>query len=196
MASVTLDLSAWVDFKRDLATYLESGMPDALIAGGERAGAKLDELVRTTLPPPKQSSTPSPIHTAKQRRWWWATMHAKARGDSRALPGWKAVYKRIDGVKTLVISGGYKRTGKLMQSMTWEVRTQGLNVTVLYGTNRAYGAYVVGDPNDPDTRRRQALIHQSNWTPLVMIARQNVDVLAEAVIDGAYPVIRKHLSGG
>lgn len=192
MASFTTDLREWKDFYADLMRHLQGGYVGALQAGGDRAGLKLDELVRTTLPPAKQSSGPN-LHTDKQRRWWWATMHAKAKGKSRALPGWKAVYRVVEGRKTLVISGHYKRTGKLMQSMTWETLVQGDTVTVRYGTNRVYGPFVVGDPEEADRNKRQAVIHRGNWTPLHVIAQQHLPAINDEFIAGATEVIRRDL---
>lgn len=195
MATIAVDDRALTASLTRLRTFANDAYQQAITAGAERAGAKLDELVRTTLPPPRPSSGPSPLVTDKQRRWWWATMHAKARGKSRALPGWKAVYKRVDGRKTLVISGGYRRTGKLVQSFTWQTVAMKGGAEVRYGTNRAYAPYVVGDPDDPDKRRRQARIHQGNWQPLILIAQQGEGQIAQAFIDGAHAAARRLLEG-
>jgi len=196
MAEYTLNSTRLTEAMARLRSFANGTYMQAIQAGGDRAGVKLDELARTALPPSTQSSKPSPLRTKKQIRWWWATMHAKAKGKSRALPGWKAVYKKVNGRKVLIISGGYRRTGKLVQSLTWETRTISRGVEVRYGTNRAYAPYVIGDPDDPNKDKRQAQIHQGNWTPLHQIALQNLDALADEFIAGSTAEARRLLGGG
>jgi hypothetical protein len=198
-STFTLHTAEFTDFKRDLERHLATGSLDALRAGGDRVGIKLDQLVREELPPATQSKAPpSPLVTDKQKRYWWAAMRAKADGKTdsktaKAFPGWKAAWKKVDGHKVLVLSGGYKRTGKLPQSLTWEVIATSDHMQVRYGSNRVYAPYVLGDPDETDKNLRQARIHQGNWTPLVEIARDNIDVLTQAFIDGAMPVILRDL---
>lgn len=195
MASVTVDLTQFNGFQAQLRQVLGPSQKLVLQVGGERAGAKIDELVRSVLPPGEQSSKPSPLRTAKQRRWWWATMNAKAAGKSRALPGWKAVYKVVDGRKTLVISGQYKRTGKLVQSLTWIVVATNSSARVSYGSNRVYAPYVLGNPMDPDPSKRQALIHQSTWTPLHHIIYTHLNEINDQFLKGAMTEIERLLGG-
>jgi len=159
MAEYSIDLGALSKHNGDMEQLLKYGLPEILRIAGNRAGATFDEVVRTELPPPVRTQRAAPYWTGKQRRWWWGTMHKKAQGKSQALPGWKAAYQVVDGRKTLVLSGGHVRTGKLVQSLAYEVRQAGDTTDVVYGTNRVYAKYVID-------REDQATYHKGNWKTL------------------------------
>lgn len=163
MADVAIDLGSWEEHRRRLEQFARRDQQAILREAGELAGAAFDEAVRSELPPPRRPLPQAPHWTARQRRWWWATMHAKAQGRSKALPGWRAVYQQREGRRVLVISGFYRRTGTLVKSLTYTVRQRGLDTDVVYGTNRAYAQYVI----DMD---RQANYHRGNWATLQQIA--------------------------
>ncbi len=163
MADVAIDLGGWQAHQRRLEMFAQRGQQAILREAAELAGAAFDEVVRSSLPPPRRPLPQAKHWTDKQRRWWWGTMHAKARGESKALPGWKAAYRKQEGREVLVISGFYRRTGTLVKSLTYEVRQSGPNTDVVYGTNRAYAQYVID-------RDRQAQYHQGNWKTLQQFA--------------------------
>lgn len=166
MAEIELELGDWRQLQRRIQQFTLQQQQVIIRSAAEVAGAKFDEIVRSELPPPRRPLRQSHKWTARQRRWWWATMHAKARGESKDLPGWKAAYRKVDGRKRLVISGFYKRTGKLVQSLNYEVRQAWPVTDVVYGTNREYAPFVI----DED---RQAEYHRGNWKTLQQFLRDN-----------------------
>ncbi|GIV82073.1 MAG: hypothetical protein KatS3mg051_1427 [Anaerolineae bacterium] len=188
MADVVIDFSEWQEHQRRLAQFAQREQLAVLREAAELAGAAFDEVVRSELPPPRRPLPQAPHWTARQRRWWWATMHAKAQGRSKALPGWKATYRIVEGRKTLVISGFYRRTGKLVQSLTYEVRQSGANTDVVYGTNRAYAAYVID-------RDRQAQYHAGNWKTLQQFATEATARVRQAFIAGIERGVARRLGG-
>ena len=167
MAQTTFNIGEWNAYKRDMER-LDNNLPDVFQKAGHMAGAKFDGIVRTELPPPVRRQKQAPYWTTKQRAWWWATMRDKALGKSKALPGWKAVYRQVNGRKTLIISGHYKRTGKLVQSLTYDVVTHADETLIRYGTNRLYAKYVI-DQED------QATYHKGNWRTLNAMAADHQD---------------------
>lgn len=153
---VQFDLSAYktaLDTLRD--NYEGDERRDILKDAATQAAIVFDMRVRNTLPPPTRKRSQSQNWTAKQRKWWWATMNAKAKGESQALPGWTARY--VDG--ELRISGAYRRTGKGIQSLTYKVNVTSHDATIRYGTNRAYMRYVIDKANQAD-------YHKGNWPTL------------------------------
>lgn len=171
----TLNLAEWDEFSKALLdTLAGDGLIEIMEYATKRAVIRFDQIVRDTLPPKQIKREASPYWTPRQLRWWWATMHAKALGRSRALPGWKAEYEIIDGRRVLVISGAYKRTGTLIKSMSYEI-TSGYKdgfvyARANYGTNRPYAKWVVDEEN-------QSEYHKGNWQTLqgfIPIARQPV----------------------
>jgi hypothetical protein len=156
------DLSEWSELRQRLNKLLVEDQIKILTIAGTKAAVRLDQAARMTLPPPTRTLK-QPFKTARQRAWWWATMRAKALGKSRALPGWEAHYELVDGIKKLVISGAYKRTGKLVQSLAYRVTASGssgkTHVLVEYGTNRIYARWVID-------KKLQSHYHKGNWTTL------------------------------
>jgi hypothetical protein len=165
MADIDIDLSQMRSFSDDIQRLLGPDLLGIVRKAANRAGAVFDMYVRTELPPPVRKQAAAPWWTKKQRAWWWGTMRKKALGKSKELPGWKAVYKVIDGRRTLVLSGGYKRTGTLIKTLTYEVRQTGQTTDVVYGTNSPYGKVVL-DAED------QATYHKGNWKPLQTMATE------------------------
>ena len=194
MATASIDLTEWHAFQRELKRVTQDGVPGILRAGANRAGAKFDGIVRSELPP-----TPRPLHqaqhwTAKQRAWWWGTMHAKAQGRSKALPGWRAVYKkvRVPGTKrvrkVLVISGSYRRTGTMVRSLTYDVVQTADATEVRYGTNTLYAKWVIDEVN-------QAQYHKGNWKTLQQFAAENEEPVRAAFAEGAFEEIDRLIGG-
>lgn len=177
MADVEIDLGEWRAHQRKLEQFAQRDQQAILREAAELAGATFDEVVRSELPPPRRPQPQAPHWTDKQRRWWWGTMHAKAQGKSKALPGWKAAYKKKDGRKVLVLSGFYRRTGTLIKSLTYEVRQSGPNTDVVYGTNRDYAQYVID-------RNRQAQYHRGNWKTLQQFAVEAAPRVRQAFSTG------------
>jgi len=132
---------------------------EVLRYAGNDVGVAFDEFVRKQLPPNVVPGRQAHLWTKKQMAWWWATMHAKAQGLSDALPGWTAEYRRIDGVKTLVISGSYKRTGLMVRSLHHAVTAGPRGVDVQYGTAVKYARRVI-------SKEHQAEYHRGNWPVL------------------------------
>lgn len=173
---LTTDITVAKDTLRDLRKLVDADRRAVLAVGGTAAGVQMDRIARTTYPP-RQAHVPQASRwTAKQRRWWWATMHKKATGQSRALPGWRASYQTINGVKTLVLDGAYKRTGKGVQSLAYDVDARSREVTVRYGTNRPYMRYVI----DAD---RQAWFHEGVWDTLQDLLESNIGSISAAFED-------------
>lgn len=187
MVDVALDLSDWEAHRRKLERFAQREQQIIVREAAELAGAAFDEVVRSELPPPRRPMRQAPFWTAKQRRWWWGTMHAKAQG-SKALPGWKAAYKIRDGRKMLVISGFYRRTGTLVKSLTYEVRQRWPDTDVVYGTNRAYARYVID-------QRDQARYHKGNWKTLQQFATDGAVRVRRAFEVGIERGISRRLGG-
>lgn len=173
MAEFTLDTSEF-DYVLDrLSKLAGEEQLQVFEAVADQVGAELDGIVRAQLPPSPRPQSQSQYWTPKQKRWWWATMHAKASGKSRKLPGWKAQYKRIGGVKKLVLSGSYKRTGAGLRKLSYDTQRRGGNEVILrYGTPIKYMRYVIDEEN-------QAEYHEGNWHTLQEIIDNNMDILSE-----------------
>lgn len=185
----TADLTAARAALDDLKRLVDTDRAEVLRVGGEAAGVAFDRIVRNTLPPSPRKQPQAQRWTKKQTRWWWATMHKKAVGQSRALPGWRAAYKTINGVKTLVIDGAYKRTGKGVQSLTYDVVARPREVTVFYGTNRAYMRYVIDLDN-------QAEYHEGNWDTLQGLAETHIDAVSAAFGDAVVDEMKRRYEQG
>lgn len=146
-----------------------------IIAAADDVGLAVLEKVGEEYPPAAPTGQePSPLHTKKQWRWWWAMMHniASKEGDvPESLRGWRASYRRVDGRKTIVINPGshYKRTGTMVRSINYDVVKEGRGITITVGPTMAradggdYARFVIGLP-PPDGE--QARIHQDRWIPL------------------------------
>jgi hypothetical protein len=148
-------------------SIMEDAARDAMVV--------LDREARNTYPPSPRPRPQAQNWTAKQRAWWWATMHAKASGRAPyALPGWKAEYRTINNRKILQISGSYKRTGRLVQSLRWRVLRRNNRIVGEYGTNTQYAPLVIGN------NREQALYHRGNWKQLVDVVEDSVDMIEQA----------------
>jgi hypothetical protein len=188
VADVAIDLGDWKQHRQRLERFTRQEQQAILREAGELAGATFDSIVRTTLPPPVRKQRQAHHWTDRQRAWWWATMHEKALRRSQELPGWRAVYKEIDGRKTLVISGGYVRTGTLVKSLTYEVRQSGQVTDVIYGTNRDYAVYVID-------RDRQAAYHKGNWKTLQAFAIEGTAQVRRAFEVGIQRGVARRLGG-
>lgn len=186
MTNVTLDLSQWDALVSDLKQFVEEEQAVVLKRAATAAGVKLDSIARNQLPPAVRKRAVARFWTDKQKRWWWATLRAKAEGKSRALPGWKAAYKIVDGVKTLSISGAYKRAGTTVKSLSYRVEGRGLTTELSYGTNLKYARYTL----DKD---KQSKYHRGNWTPPQTIAEKNIGAIQEAFADKFFEEVNKAL---
>lgn len=164
MADITFDLAQFDRFQRGFQRLVQDDQRGVLEYAGRRAGAAFDEVVRNELPPPVRTRPQAQYWSARQRAWWWATMHKKARGQSHALPGWKARYARKGGRKVLVLSGSYRRTGTMIRTLAYRVQASRDEVQVFYGTNRPYAKWVID-------RRTQAAYHKGNWRTLQVLQR-------------------------
>mgnify|MGYP003438757638 CR=1 FL=1 len=189
MATNTVDLSDFKAFDADLRRLVTADQTRALRAGATQVGVQFDEIARGEYPPEVRKRAAAPYWTRKQTRWWWATMRAKALGKSKALPGWKAAYRKVNGRKTLVLSGGYKRTGTLVRSLSYDVQTITGGVQMVYGTNRQYAKWVL-DLAD------QATYHKGNWTPLQSLAAQHAGALQRVFEQAVINEIRRILTEG
>lgn len=175
-----LDFDKWS--KALVTMFSADTLNEILIAAADATGVSAVAFVLDEYPPesPGRPTPPgrSPIRTPKQKRWWWATMNAIAKGESppEELRGWKAAYKKVAGRKTIVISGGYKRTGTMVRGITHKVTKVGkLGVDIKVGASMArnkkegYADYVIGLP---PPKGQQAAIHQDRWIPLVTILKK------------------------
>jgi len=190
MASNTVDLSECVAFDRDLRQLVQRDQQRVLHRAAEQVGVQMDDIARGEYPPEVRKRSVAQYWTKKQTRWWWATMHAKAQGKSKALPGWKAVYRKVEGRKTLVLSGGYKRTGTLPRSLTYVVEDLPNGVQVVYGTNVKYAKWVIGPDDD------QAMYHKGNWTQLPALAQAHTGALQRVFETAVMNEIRRVLTEG
>jgi hypothetical protein len=186
MAKSSLDLADWNDFKRDLEKLARKDQQRIARKAGEQVGVTFDDAVKKKLPPPVRKLKVAQYWTDKQRGWWWATMRAKADGRSNALPGWKARWRTVRGKKTLVISGGYKRTGLLVRSLTFDIVQARDATTVSYGTNVQHAKWVI-DLNN------QSKYHQGQWLALQTEARRQLPLLRDVFADVMIGEIRKIL---
>lgn len=188
MATVTVNLAEWDDFKRDLTRVIKQEKPRIIRMAGEQVGLTFDDFVKDKLPPQVRKLKVADFWTLKQRRWWWATMAAKADGKSNALPGWNAKWKKIKGRKTLVISGSYKRSGLLPRSLDFEIEQSSGVMLVRYGTNVQYAKWVIDLDN-------QSKYHAGNWPTLQALAVQATPLLRETFADVMFAQIEKRLKG-
>ncbi len=158
-----------------------------LVKAGDAAGIVVLGKVKDEYPPlpPTKGEYITPLQTAKQIRWWWAQMNAIADGQAppESLRGYKAVRRKVDGVRKLVISGHYKRTGTLVRAIDFETSATRRGTLVEIGPtmgrqNNAssevgkYADYVIGLP---PPEGQQARIHQDRWLPLQLIVDEAAD---------------------
>jgi hypothetical protein len=182
MARATLDLTEWDNFYNAIGGVLKEDLPEILEAGATAAVIEYDAIIKNKVPPPVRTRK-QPFKTAKQRGWWWATMHAKAKGEkTKALPGWWARYEIVDGKKELVIGGAYKRTGKLTQSLTYRVTKGTGSARAVYGTNYKGARYVIGESD-------QSRYHKGNWITLEGQLQDNAPEIVRAGADGIMKAI-------
>lgn len=182
----SINLTQFHDLMNDLKKFVVQDRQDIIAGGAEQAAVKFDSIVKSQLPPPPRKKSQSQYWKPKQRAWWWWTMSQKALGKSRALPGWRAAYKTVNGVKTLVISGAYKRTGKGVQSLTYDVEKVYEGAVVNYGTNRKYMRYVID-------RELQSDYHKGVWTDLQTLAEDSTDQVTRVFLDTVMVDIGKRL---
>lgn len=182
----------WDDLLESYLSLLgEYELREIVAEAGQVVGLKIMELVGSTYPPepPERGGDRSPLQTPKQIRWWWAMMHAIANGQPvpDSLRGWKAAYKTVNGVKTLVIdsSSGYKRTGSLVRSIGYEVREYSRGIDLLVGPSLGRDAGSGKNVEDyakfvidlPPPEGEQARIHQDRWVPLARLIEEHIDEL-------------------
>jgi hypothetical protein len=189
MAQATVNLGQWKDFERDLTRFMREDQQRIIRESAEQVGVTFDDFVKEKLPPEPRPLKVAQYWTTKQRGWWWATMHAKANGQSTALPGWKAVYRRVEGRKVLVISGHYKRTGTLVRTLDFDVRQTANITTVHYGTNRPYAKWVI-DLDGP-----QSKYHKGNWPTLQALLSQALPLLRKTFAEEVNRRTQKILGG-
>ena len=105
-------------------------------------------------PPPPGPGAPSPLHTAKQRRWFFAAL----REERIQVP--------------------YRRTGTLGRRFAEAVSVDEAGVTGQIGTNLPYAPWVVG-PDYPGQQilgqtMYQARIHQGRWWQFETVVQENL----------------------
>jgi hypothetical protein len=115
-------------------------------------------------------------------------MAAKADGRSTALPGWTAKWRKVRGRKTLVISGGYKRTGLMIRSLDFAVEQSDVMTLVSYGTAVQHAKWVIDLDN-------QSKYHAGNWPTLQALAREATPLLRKTFSDVLNDQTRKSLRG-
>jgi len=121
-------------------------------------------------------------------------MNLKASGRQSQLPavvrqnmiGWKAAYRVVNGVRTIQLSGSYKRTGTGVKSLGWDLNEISGGIEIVYGTNRAYMGYVIDE-------QMQADYHKGNWSTLQFLARQNAQKVHDRFGDVAQAEVEKRL---
>ena len=188
MAKVTVNLSDWKQVQRAMDGYVKKGYKRAAKIAAEQVGVTFDDFVKEKLPPPVRKLKVAKHWTAKQRGWWWATMAAKADGRSTALPGWTAKWRKVRGKKTLVLSGGYKRTGLMIRSLDFAVTQSDVITLVNYGTAAQHAKWVIDLDN-------QSKYHAGNWPTLQALAIQATPLLRKTFSDVLFKETRKSLKG-
>lgn len=187
--NIERDTRPWTEVKALMTRLVTTDAQAIMQAGAEAAGATFDGLVRSDLPPPVRRRGVAAYWTAKQRAWWWGTMRAKALGRSHALPGWKAAYRRIEGRKTLVISGAYRRSNTLVRTLSYTVKATDREATVTYGTNTLYARWVLD-------RVDQSLYHKGNWKTLQDMAADHEQTVRAAFEKAARAEFERRWSEG
>jgi hypothetical protein len=189
-SSISIDLSQWNDLHKQLQKLLVDDQQAIVNTVATNTVVLFDKIARDVLPPPISRKRASPYWTEKQRRWWWATLRAKALGKSRALPGWNAKYVERGGRMVLVISGAYKRTGTLVKSLGYRVTSgQSGNKAYAkadYGTNRTYAPYVIG-------MAKQSAYHRDNWQTLEALLSASSNRLEQRAMSSLWDEIRKRV---
>lgn len=187
--------------------FNDQAVYDIVYEAAELVGAEAVDRLGDIYPPdPPGPGAPSPLHTAKQWRWWWGSMHRIAKGEpvAESLRGWKAVYRKINGRKTLVIKSGsgYKRTGTLVRSISHKVDKKDRGVVIDIGPAMAreftgdtaadYADFVIGLPPPAGP---QARIHQGRWVPLVQAIEDMNDALLDMLEKEIVEGVRRRLRG-
>jgi hypothetical protein len=186
MAEITINLADQKALSADLKRYAQHDQQKFMRKAAEQAGVTLDDFVKDRLPPPVRRLKVASHWTKKQRGWWWATMAAKADGRSNALPGWRARWRKVRGVKTLVISGGYKRTGLMVRALDFDVEQTAAVTTVRYGTNIKHAKWVIDLDN-------QSKYHAGNWPTLQVLAQQAAPLVRQTFADEMFALTRDGL---
>lgn len=166
----------WEAYQKRMKRFVGPEQQKIARIAGEQVGVTFDDAVKKKLPPSVRRRKVAKYWTAKQRKWWRATMRAKADGRSNKLPGWTARWRNVRGKKTLVIKGAYKRTGTLPRSLTFEVTQTGAVTNIIYGTNIKYAKWVI-DLDD------QSKYHAGNWLTLQVEARRQLQLLRDTWAD-------------
>jgi len=188
MATVTVNLADFKQSSRDLQQFMQSGVSQVIKRAAEDVGVTFDDAVKKKLPPAPRPRKVSKYWTEKQRAWWWATMRAKANGQSNELPGWSAKWRKVAGKRVLVISGHYKRTGVLVRSLTYTVTQSGDMTTVRYGTNVQYAKWVIDLDN-------QSKYHQGQWLTLQTELQRQTPLLRDVFANSVFEQTREALGG-
>lgn len=195
---VRFDLEDLERFVKDFEQLDERAITRILREGASAAGQRAVAVAWREYPPPQRRagqrrgrtgrflSQDSPIRTERQRRWWWATMTGKAKGTipQHVLPGWHATFQFIDGRKTLVISGSYRRSGELERSIGFEVEVRGETgrpgASAYVGTDPSIAPYASWVIDLPPPEGIQARYHQGNWIPLATVLERGREEILSA----------------
>lgn len=89
--------------------------------------------------------------------------------------GMYLVHQNIPPYPAPPANSSYVRTGKLGQSITTEVTTDGVDVAGVIGSNIPYAPYVIGSDDE------QAWMHEGRWWQLDNIVEKNLDAIAEEI---------------
>ncbi len=178
---------------------------DILLSAADKAGIEAVARIRNEYPPPPPGpSAPTPLMTAKQWRWWWAMMRniAEHREVPDSLRGYRASYRKVNGRRTLVISGHYKRTGTLVRSLDYDVKAgrEGFVLRVGPGLAReakskgiaSYAQYVI---DYPPPEGHQARIHQGRWAPIYDIINDASEDIINVFFDSFIEDVYSRLKG-
>jgi hypothetical protein len=203
MAQVQVDLSEYEELTARLERLPRAMQGVILTRAANAVGVALDDVAKGVAYPPDRRPIPmSRWATAKQKRWWWYTVHAIAKGEksSNVLPGYRIGYKQVRSIKTqntikvLDIRGFYRRSNTLIKSLTYvvEVAANAVSgaVTLLYGTAIKYAKYVIGGADE------QAQYHAGNWLPLVGLIERYNPVLAREYTKAVDKSLTEYLEGG
>lgn len=170
---VDIQLKEWYELYKRVLKLPDEIQSEIVIESADVTMAYFDSYARSKYPPPVKRKKVARYWTNKQRRWWWYTMRKKALGEAPLeLIGWNAVYKEINGVKVLDISGSYKRTNTMIKSLTWELVEATKEVVAEYGTKTDYAKYVIGSDSE------QSEYHKGNWSQLEKLLQNYTPQLA------------------
>lgn len=178
-----LDLSKAQPLLTRISNVFSPAVADQiLVYAGDRVGAKADELIQDDLYPPA-SGKALPLYYTRQR--------TNAKGETESYQSKFKSLAQQRYVMMLAKKGliPWKRTGKLGQSIAWQVALQGSGIVMVrIGSDLTYSLYVVD-------MAMQSFYHKGVWSPLQSSVMDNVGALNAVAVNAIISQVNKRIKG-